>query len=360
MIKTIQRRHDIDIARAVAIFAVVLHHISQYFVRYNLEHFSPNLGDAIIATVSYINIPIFMLIAGIIFALGNQRFNSLSDYWRFERKKLYRLMLPFLAISAIQLAIKTVLFDGSISDVSAGLVAMAISPVSAPAPHLWFLYTLMSIFLIWPLLGRLTSPKMTPILWIMLVIVAVLPISWPVDENNRFLFSLGNLIWYLPIFTFGYWYGSSSIGQRRYGLFAIIIAGILFVSTLLSYHLVCWPEDYIWMTLREFVRLVGHISSALFFLWLCGIIDTWNNRLRTSLNVAGLYSYDIFLLHVTFAAHPLVFIISKKLHPGMIMTYVLFMVTIAAVIILPIMFGRIIRRLPLLAFVMLGVPKKPA
>ncbi len=356
MAETSQRRYDIDIARAVAIFTVVLHHVPQYFVRYNLSYFPPNVADTFIAIVSYINIPLFMFVAGIVFGMQNRPSGTIG-WWRFERKKFCRLFLPFLSVSIMQLAIKIGLGQFSILEVPNSLLAMVISPLSAPAPHLWFLYTLMSIFVIWPIFQKLTSSKMIPVFWALLIIMAVAPINKPVDKNGNGLFCLGNLVWYLPIFTLGYWYSISTMEKHKYHLPVIILTVILSIASFFICNFTDWPKGFAWQASYRCIHLAGHISCAIFFFELCGLLAKSTLLIGEGLKIIGFYSYDIYLLHVALIAHPLILIISK-LHPDKVMTYVLFVVAVGITTTVPILIGKAIRRMPPLAFVILGVPLK--
>jgi surface polysaccharide O-acyltransferase-like enzyme len=352
-----QRRDDIDIARAIAIFTVVLHHIPQYFVRYKLTYFTPELADAIVATVSYINIPLFMLVAGIVLGMRT-RPSDVVGWWKFESKKFCRLMLPFLSISVIQLAMKMALLKQSTPEITYSLLAMVISPLSAPAPHLWFLYTLMCIFIIWPIFQKYASSKMRPILLTLLIIAAIAPLGLPSDKYGNSLFCLSNLKWYLPIFMLGYWHSGSAKAQDNDRTIIIIVAGVLFLTSLFICDFIDWPIGFGGQILRKSIRLTGHISCAFFFFGLCGILAKWNNPAKQWFKTIGFYSYDIYLLHVALVAHPLVCVISK-LKPNIIITYVWFLIAVIITTLLPIFLGKMIRLLPVLAFVMLGIPRKP-
>ena len=82
-----------------AAVAVVLIHISQYFERYGLSHFSPRLGYVIAHSCLQLALPTFMFLAGATLVISRQRYPSLSAYGRFESKKLLRLVPPFVAVS---------------------------------------------------------------------------------------------------------------------------------------------------------------------------------------------------------------------------------------------------------------------
>lgn len=350
-----RRRGDLDVARAIAAFMVVLNHIPQYFVRHGLVYFNAKLAFAIQAVTFYVNFPVFMLVAGIVLGMRPKDIRTLDGYAKFEAKKFCRLIIPFLAVSLMTLAIKIVTpGGGGTAGIPHALLNTLIAPRGGGAPHLWFLYTLMGIFLIWPLFGRIASGRSFPVLLLGMFILGVLPI-WPRDPEGHPLFALQDIAWNLPIFALGYWLGQRPIGERGFRPKAFAIAAAVAVAAILVHLLPSWPDGFAAAATVMGVRLIGSIAASLCVLWLCGIVATWNNRVSASLETVGFYSYDIYLLHVALVGHPLVFAISK-LHPGPVATYVLFVVAAVVTMIVPIGIGRLIRRVPPLAFVMLGVP----
>jgi membrane-bound acyltransferase YfiQ involved in biofilm formation len=105
-------------------------------------------------------------------------------------------------------------------------------------------------------------------------------------------------------------------------------------------------------------QMAGSVSAALAVLWLSGFISRHKGRLAGPLARIGLYSYDIYLLHVALAAHPLVMLISK-LHPGPVATYVLLALAVPVCIGVSLAIGQFIRRLPLLPALILGASTRP-
>jgi len=290
-----------------------------------------------------------------VLAISRPRFNSLADYASFERKKFLRLMLPFISVSLIYLAIKTPVFGLSMSDVRYELMAMAIAPLGGPAPHLWFLYTLMAICLFWPLLDRLARGENVFLLIAALVALAVLAIRWPLTDRGNALFCFSNITWNVPMFALGYWYGVRFDGRIQLGWRGFLIAMALAVSLLSAYAYLPWPDRFDFLTVRNACRMVGACAWVLAVLWFCGKIVEWGGGVCTLLSRLGLLSYDVYLLHVAFAAHPIVMLVSK-LHPGTVLTYVLFFASIPMAIAIPYVMGLLIRRVRPLAFVVLGVP----
>src|SRR4030042_1451196 len=105
MINHPDRRADLDIARAIAVFLVVMHHLLKHFHRLHLDHFDAGLRDALQGSALYFHMPTFMLVAGCVLAMGWREVRTWGDYWRFERKKLDRVILPFISVSLLTLVI---------------------------------------------------------------------------------------------------------------------------------------------------------------------------------------------------------------------------------------------------------------
>lgn len=351
------RREDIDITRAFAIFGLVVHHISQYFVRYNFVHFSPKFSTAAVATVSYFDVPLFMFVAGVTFALKDYRPESMKGYMGFEKKKFLRLMLPYFCVSSLQLAIKFIKSDIGTSEVLAAIGNMILVPLSAPAPHLWFLYTLMTIFLIWPILLRFNSNKIRLLLGVVFVAMAVIPINWPKNNDGHSLFALSNITTYLPVFALGYFYEKYNLNSRNHGLLWILFALAIMILALIANYIFEWPQSMCWQILKNSIRLIGYTSGALSFLWLSKLIAQNRNLIKIILAKAGLYSYDVYLLHVAFAAHPLVLIAARS-KPNLLFTIILFLILPFITIMLSVILGQLIRKFNYMAFVVLGVPIK--
>jgi len=352
------RRDDLDVARAIAALAVVLHHVCQYSARYDMPFLSPTFISYCVEAVRFIHLPTFMLVAGFVQAMKGRPVRTVADYVRFERKKVCRLMLPFVAISLLHLLVKFVAPGEYLSGFSSVISRTLMTPHGGLAGHLWFLYCLMSIFLIWPLLAPVAQGRGVSLLFVGLFLLAVLPVPWPARqfglEVSRPLFGLNELAWYLPIFTLGFWYGGRPIGQRRPMPVAILVAGAFSVGAFFVCRLASWPDDLQWRLLCNCIRMAGYVSTALFVYWLSGRI-TSGLKVGDALAGVGRRSYDIYLLHVALVGHPLVFVASR-LRLGQFMAYVLFAVILCLTYILPIGIGQLVRRVPQLAFVMLGVP----
>jgi peptidoglycan/LPS O-acetylase OafA/YrhL len=351
MTKNVNRRLDIDIARALAIIAVVVQHICQYSVRYKLAFFSPDFAKTVIGIVEFFHIPTFMLISGVVTRMSRKSIDCIKDYYEFEKQKFYRLMLPFFAISVLHLVIKLIAPVNEFEGWNA-LWKTIVIPMDSIAGHLWFLYCLMTIFMIWPILSHFIKNRFVPLLLTVLFMLAIVPINWPVMDDNV-IFGLRELAWYLPIFAVGYLYGKIEIRKSKFFIPALATAIIISIVAIVTRLVVVFPETTGWQLLFKTTRMLGFISGGFSLIWLSELLVLFDNRLSMWLTKLGSYSYDIYLLHVSLVGYPLVFMLSK-LKYNAAATYISFCLCVLVTLIVPIYISKIIRLVPFAAFIILG------
>lgn len=346
-------------ARAIAVSCVVLHHILQYFPRLGMPFPNAPVLRELNYLLPYVHMPVFSLLAGTVLGASGRKTRTLGDYARFERKKFLRLMLPYFCVAALQLAVKAVTGARGLSEVPASVLGVFVAPHGGGMPHGWFLYMLMAIFIFWPLLRPVAESRVLPLLLAILVGVAVWPISWP--EYHRILngkpFStpyceLHRLSWYLPMFVIGYTYGRHRHSQGHHGVCAIFLAGAVLAAGLLSRLPMILPASE--EIVHRAVKWVASLSGGFFVIWVCGWWSARPGRFQSLLAKIGYHSYDIYLYHVI-VGHAVVLAL-RKLGVGGTVTYVLVPVVVAATVLISWGIGKGLRRVPLLAFVMLGTP----
>ncbi len=352
------RRDDLDVARAIAILSVVLFHICQYFEVNNIESFSRSFSKALMGALLLTSFPTFMLVAGLVLGLSGRRVSGPGEYIRFQKTKFCRLMLPFISVSLIHLLVKLAAPGQDRADLGAQAWRTLLAPAGGLAGHLWFLYCLMSIFLLWPLLDGAMRSRWRFVLLGGIIVLAVLPLPWPTDPlgGRPSLLGLKELARFLPIFAIGFLIGSTRARDWRPGLLpmlGVVGAGIGVVLLSLGDPWSSFPgSQLLWNT----AMLVGLLSGAFVAVWISGWIV---RAFRTVGQVGaglGRRSYDIYLLHVALVGHPLAFL-AAKLHPDPVMTYVLFGSVATATLLIPLGLGELIRRVPIAAFFILGVPR---
>ncbi|MCK4624670.1 MAG: acyltransferase, partial [Phycisphaerae bacterium] len=217
----------------------------------------------------------------------------------------------------------------------------------------------MTIFLLWPMLRPLADSKaLLPLLGV-LIALAIFPINWPLYKgpaNTAPYFELHRTTWYFPIFVIGYWYGRNKFGRENPRAIAPILTGFIFLAAIAAHRFVPWPGGVAWTTLSRSVRWIGYLAAGFCVVWFCSLWGRKQGRIQSWLANVGFYSYDIYLFHVI-VGHAVVLVLIKS---GIAAAagWLIVPVAIALTIFISWVIGYFIRRLPKLAFVMLGVPLK--
>ncbi len=155
------RAYDIDRAKGLAIFLVVLGHLVA-------RGEPPEGADWYLFIKSYIymfHMPFFMFLSGAVFGLSYKEMYDLDAYKRFAYKKIKRLLPPFIIFG-------TVIFLGKIiassfmhvDDVQYSAVNFFIDilifPEKSSAGSLWYIYVLLELYMLAPLLYFVTRNNM--------------------------------------------------------------------------------------------------------------------------------------------------------------------------------------------------------
>jgi peptidoglycan/LPS O-acetylase OafA/YrhL len=156
---TRERLTDIDLAKGLAIFLVVVGHVVAR---------EPPLGNewyvALKSLIYEFHMPFFMFLSGAIFAVTWGRLEGLSAYGAFARARLLRLAPGFALFSLIIWAGKVVggrflhVDNAQSADVDS-LVLIFTRPGASVATTLWYIYVLLELYLAFPLLLALVRGR---------------------------------------------------------------------------------------------------------------------------------------------------------------------------------------------------------
>lgn len=191
---------EIDILKGLAIAMVMLgHSIIVYPINLNLIRWCGNLHSFVSTT----HMPLFFMISGFCFG-----YRDLKDY---ALKKFKRIVIPLLVFGVISAFFGSI--GGSlVNGPSKGFLQSL--PLILTGKFLWFLHTLLMIFIIFPFIRKLFDNKLVGA--ITLIVLAALnifvrfPLQVHVDALNIAFtvpntFSLDNIREYLFFFAAGYY-----------------------------------------------------------------------------------------------------------------------------------------------------------
>jgi len=142
----------IDVLRVLSMLSVVFLHTAAGSLRVNLGsnlwHFS-NILTAIMST----SVPIFFMLSGAML-LSNNKTVSISYTYK---KRLPKALVPFIVWSLVAVAyygLVGMYLDGNISDALLRLKNIVSTPTTV---HLWFMYALIPLYLLSPILKKLVD-----------------------------------------------------------------------------------------------------------------------------------------------------------------------------------------------------------
>jgi fucose 4-O-acetylase-like acetyltransferase len=185
---------DIDAARGLAIFLVVLGHVvardfpagNEWFVHVK-------------AAVYSFHMPLFMVLTGITFALSLPRFADWGEVARHSGRRVERLFLPYIAFGLLivagkALASRYIHVDRPPEGLLEEIVRLVALPNMSAAGFLWFVYVLSVYLLAIPALFQLAGRRPQLLL---AAGVALALVDWPA------WFMLNRVFEYLPFFALG-------------------------------------------------------------------------------------------------------------------------------------------------------------
>lgn len=270
----------IDIAKAVCIILVVVGHFNPVT--------APGWWADVFRVIYSFHMPVFMFLSGLLYSLTRKpshylSLSSPSGYGSFVWKKFRRLMIPYfvasIVIIAIKFAIQSVIpIKNAVSPYA--LVEMFWKP--SAAIHLWFLWTLMLIFLIVPLV------KSVYYRYFLLVVSSVL---WIADLRFPGIFALDKLPQMMVFFLCGDFAGEHKFrcGNVTGYLLVILFAGLEAAG-------IFFPATR--GLLGKVLPFLGIVSVVFLSRKIASAPSGWLSR---PLLCIGRCSFFIYLFHTTFA-----------------------------------------------------------
>lgn len=146
------RHHYIDTLRVIGMFFVVLLHSSAERLRIDIGTQGWHIDNAL-TSLATIAVPLFFMISGAVI-LGSK---STEDYRYVLKKRLPKMLVPLLVWSIVSLAIDFAL--GAEPETILNKAKLFFSePVTI---HLWFMYTLIPLYLFSPILAEAAKNRRT-------------------------------------------------------------------------------------------------------------------------------------------------------------------------------------------------------
>ena len=221
-----QRQLYLDLLRIISIFAVITLHVAASIAG-NFSKVPPDhwMVANIIDSITRFCVPVFFMISGAL-VLGDNRNYQFSYLFR---KRILRILIPFIIWSLFYLYY----FQQQPSfDLLNGLYTITIKPAMY---HLWFVYPLIGLYLLIPLLGTFVTHAKDSIIHYFLILWFVVAILNPllntlVGYQPPIFLLPKNLeeVWlYTGYFVLGFYLSKKSFNFNKLLPIFLIVSGIV-------------------------------------------------------------------------------------------------------------------------------------
>ncbi len=289
----------VDLIRVSAIYLVVVIHTAGVIIGKNMSLYAPigwwpaNLWNSFARA----SVPLFFMVSGTLL-LGQKTEESIFDFFK---KRLSRIGIPFLFWSLFFTFYKSARHPDQLK--LQNFLSILVDPAYY---HLWFLYSILGLYLAVPFLRawavRASKKEILTVIGVWFVLF-----SMTMAATHEFGFRINaNFTVFLPIY-FGYFFLGyllkDYLPPRRVILISafIVLLGSIYVA-FSSYYMALnnqgvysnYPGDYLH-------PVVVAASIALFIiLRSIGEIDFWqrSERFCNNLKIIGDASFGIYLIHV--------------------------------------------------------------
>ncbi|HKG55159.1 MAG TPA: acyltransferase family protein [Anaerolineales bacterium] len=338
----------IDLIRVVAIFLVVVIHVSG-----QLTNLWGKVSDEqwiiadIYGGIARIAVPLFFMISGYLLL---PRSESLSVFYT---KRMLKILIPFLVWSLIYLG----WYCGNHPNTCTPSLAWDLLLVQGTYYHLWFLYSLISIYLILPILRLMIKPDTdNRILWYLIVLWLIFqPALTSAHKFWNFSIKLNAPLatGFVCYFVLGYLLAEITLSRTRIILStAIWVIGTLI--TIFGTYLFTRNSGQFEGFFYDFVSInVILISSAAFLLlrWVSERKPFTSPNAQAMLRTIATRTFGIYLIHIL-----IIEVLSSWipfLHLNSLMGNAIWSVPLVSTVVFTLSFliVRILQKIPILKYI---------
>jgi surface polysaccharide O-acyltransferase-like enzyme len=283
----------IDLIRVVAVFLVVVVHVSGQLTSEWAE--IPNdqwMIANVYGSLGRVSVPLFFMISGYLLMPRSE------DLRTFCTKRMPKVLIPFVAWSLIYLLYYCQSHTCTASRVSDLLL------FEGAYYHLWFLYSLIGIYLILPVFRLITRPDTDrQILWYFILLWLVFPPGLGIAERFwglKINLSAPMARGFVGFFVFGYLLGGATLSRGRIVLSMLIgLLGLL--ATFTGTYLLTSSSGQFDGFFYEFVSLNVILASGAAFLLLRRMAEAkpfMALSVHAVTRALAVSTFGIYLVHV--------------------------------------------------------------
>lgn len=286
------RNYTIDTLRTIATLLVILLHVSSEYViveKNNLTLDTSFWIGNIVDSFSRICVPLFVLISGM-FLVGRK-----ETFTESYQKRVSRILIPLISWTIIYILYRvSISFMGGTQIHLKSLLSSVI--LGRPFYHMWYLFMIIGLYLITPILNNSISYISRNSLWIvaiLLLLFGMLNNSYDKFLNNQVTFILW-FVNYLGYFILGYLIKDSKRNFSFLLLVSSYIISSMLIAVLSSYTIKHHNNLYFYGYLTPFV-IIGSLS---FYKLFCQLTLDENVFSKISHLTLGIYLVHAGILDV--------------------------------------------------------------
>lgn len=282
----------VDLIRVVAIFLVVLVHVSgQLTSSWGKIPDDQWMIANVYGSLARVSVPLFFMISGYLLMPRSESLGS------FYAKRMPKVLIPFVAWSLIYLLYYCQSHTCTASRVSDLLL------FEGAYYHLWFLYSLLGIYLILPVFRLIARPDTDrQILWYFILLWLVFPPGRAIAEQFwglKINLSVPMAGGFVGFFVFGYLLGGVSLSRGR----LVIATGVGLLGllvTIIGTYLLTTSSGKFDGFFYEFDSLNVMLASGAAFLLLRRLAEAklfTSPRIQTLLRALVVSTFGVYLVH---------------------------------------------------------------
>ncbi len=289
-----------DLIRVLATYCIVqLHVATPWLWRETDFHSNLFITSLFFDAFGRIGVPLFLMISGALLL------NHEEPYQSFFKKRISRVFIPMIFWTIVyEIRIGSEFFtnnrDANFNDIWHSLKDPFAGPVFE---HLWFLYMIMGMYLITPLLRKvvkyLDKFDQSYLLALWVIFNCVLPLIYRYS-SFRFGVWIPALTPYLAYYLMGYFLMKNDFGRKR-----INLVWVVFILSYLSSVLLVWLDTVHYGSIQ--IYFFGHHSVTVFLQCTSAFIllnhygihlsDKQTEKSYNRFKFFGRMTFGIYLLH---------------------------------------------------------------
>ncbi len=292
-----------DVIRVLAVFLVMLiHSAASLLTEWNKVSFDYWMWGNAYDSLARGSVPLFVMLSGALI-LGKQ-----EDTRTFFKKRFSRLLFPFMFWATVYINWR-IFYSGEVLPVHRIITEFFTGPVFY---HLWYLYMVMGLYLITPVLRKLLRvierQELQYLFWLWFAWNSVLPlISYLIYLYAGYSVSLGvkipMIMGYVGYYILGYVLSKKSFSKKSLSAWG----AILVVSTALTI-LGTWAftdaSKAFQATLYDYFSPTVVLQGVSLFIILMQLGNSLEEKvsegMKRKLSLIGKYSLGMYLVHVMF------------------------------------------------------------